>query len=73
MKFGIDGLRNMVKQFNYCNETFLQKYSIQELIKIGKALSKIEWDYLPDQWTEKQINDALNDRVPQWDSEGNPI
>lgn len=69
----IDLLRYAVRLFDNCNETFNQKYSDQELLKIATAHQKTEWDYYPDQWAPRQLQELLNlGKDPKFDDNGNP-
>jgi len=70
---GIDKLRKMVNCFDYCRESFNERFSVKELSSIFDAQTKSDWCYLPDEWTERQVLDALKGIVPQWDEEGNPV
>ena len=72
-KTGMETLRHMVKFFNNCAESFLDKYSIEELIKIYAAWEASEWDFYPDCWTADQVAGALVGIVPQWDENEKPI
>lgn len=68
-KSGIDHLRLMVKNFDYCNEGFNEQFTVEELFKIHRAWQLSGWDMFPDQWTERQIQEALDGHVPEWDDE----
>jgi hypothetical protein len=72
-EFGIDALRAAVRAFGNCNETFNQKHSAENLLKIHAAWKRAEWDIYPDQWTSYQISKALVGDVPQWDTQGRPL
>lgn len=64
---GIDLLRISVNLFNNCNETFNQKFTMEELCKITKAHLNSKWDIYPDEWSEEQIKAALeNGTSPDW-------
>lgn len=70
---GIEKLRLLVSNANYCNESFNEQFTIEELIKIHRALALCAWDILPDSWTERQIREALElGRVPTWDEQERP-
>lgn len=69
----IDHLRAMVNVFSYCNETFNQRYSIDELFAIYKAHVLAEWDFLPDSWTDRQLKEAIKSIVPRWNDNEKPI
>ena len=60
-EFGIDILRRAVNFFNYCNESFNQRYSAEDLLKIAKACWLGEWDVFADQLTKQQIEAAIRE------------
>lgn len=70
---GIQKMRDMVKVFSNCNETFLNRYRIQELIKIYRMWLKSEWNFYPNKWTERQVREALRNQAPMWDINGKPV
>jgi len=69
----IEFLREMIKAFDWVNESFNMSFTVEELIKIRKAWLVCEWDFYPDQWTERQVQDALNGIIPKWDHNEQPI
>lgn len=56
---GAEELRTIVRVLNQCRESFLDRYSVEQLIALYRALRRSEWDVLPDAWTSKEIADAL--------------
>lgn len=70
---GIDFLRNMVQAISYCNEDFLCRYTVEQLLAIWEACLASEFDMYPDQWTPAQVRAALRGWVPAWDEDGKPI
>ncbi len=70
---GMDSLRRMVRAFDSCRESFLDRFTPEELIKLFRAYQACSWDKLPDTWAETQIQDALNDIYPQWNDSEAPI
>jgi len=70
MKTGIEKLRKCLNLFNNCNESFNEKFTIDELIKLYNAYMNAEWDFRPDEWTEEQIQSCLKyNRTPEWDED----
>ncbi len=64
---GIDQLRKAVNIFNDCNEDFNYKFTAIELVKLAQAYMACGWDFLPDSWTDKQVNDCITKGIiPQW-------
>lgn len=72
-EFGIDELRAARNIFSYCNETFNQRFTTEELLAIAKAHRAAAWDFLPDTWTDQQIAEALRGIVPEWDENERPV
>jgi hypothetical protein len=48
--YAITELRSMVRLFGRCNESFNQRWTLEELTKIYEAYHACEWDILPDAW-----------------------
>ena len=67
MTTGIDQLRSAVAAYAYCNESFLQQFTAAELLTIRACWLASEWDFFPDQWTTRQLREALEQgRAPTW-------
>jgi len=64
--YGIDELRRAVNIFSHCNETFNQSYSAAELLCLADAQMRSGWDFCPDEWNERQVQEALQGTAPQW-------
>lgn len=71
--FGCDELRQIVKLMDMNSESFNQQYTAEELVRIFQMCMISDWDFLPDQWEEKQVLEALNGYIPQWDNNEEPI
>ncbi len=70
---GIEKLRRVVKLFDYCNESFNTTWTIEELLKLADTCWKSGWDFFPDQYTERQLYEALKWGIlPQWDEREKP-
>lgn len=70
---GIELLRSAVRIFNNGNETFAGQFDEDKLLKIAQAWKACEWDIHPDQWTERQIIELLDDdKIPEWDEDERP-
>jgi len=53
--------------FDRCREGFNQRFTILQLLMLAKACKASEWDFWPDQWDERQIEEAIRyGRVPTW-------
>lgn len=66
-EFGIEELRHLVGNFDACNETFNQRWTVDQLIVIHRMWIESGWDIFPDQWTERQLREALRGIPPNWD------
>jgi hypothetical protein len=70
---GIELLRYAVRLFSRCNETFNQQFDEQTLLKIAATHKACEWDFYPDQWTDRQLSDLFHDgKIPEWDKNEQP-
>jgi hypothetical protein len=67
-RFGCEELRAVARAIDNCNETFLQRWSVDQLVQIHRMWIASGWDFTPDQWTEGQVQAALAGKVPQWDA-----
>lgn len=71
---GMEELRLLVQNFNYCREMFLEQFSVEELIKIHRAHQACGWDIFPDNWHPEQVEAAAcRGIVPRWDENERPI
>lgn len=70
---GMEQLRAMMGGLNNCQESFLDRYKIPQLIKIYRMWLKSAWDFAPDTWTERQLREALKGIVPNWNDDEKPI
>ncbi len=64
LKYDIERLRHLMREFDYCNETFLSRFTYQELWTLGQVWMAGDWDIYPDRWTRAQITDALRYGIP---------
>jgi hypothetical protein len=71
---GMEKLRIAVNALNYCRESFLDQFTSEELLKIHAAWTASGWDIFPDQWTARQVQEALQGTPPKWtDEECTPV
>lgn len=67
MKDSIELLRDTVNLFNDCDESFNQRYTAEELLKIAKACFEGQWGVSPDYWQKRQIEEAIQlGKSPRW-------
>ena len=62
----IDQARRMVALFDTCRESFNTQYTLLQLSAICDAASRSSWDFFPDEWTSRQIREALRGIAPDW-------
>ena len=70
---GMEQMRVIVAALNGCRESFLDQFTIPQLIKLYKAWLNSKWDFMPDEWTDRQVKNALRGKAPMWDNNENPI
>jgi hypothetical protein len=71
---GIDELRRAVRMLSCVNETFNQQYNASDLLKIVDCWARSTHDISPDQWTEKQLRNAVcMNKAPSWDDKEQPV
>lgn len=71
---GAQKLRQAVNLINNCQESFLDQYTAEQLLALYVAYKRSGWDITPDQWTERQVIEALwLDKAPCWDEDENPV
>lgn len=67
-------LREMVAALNECNEGFLDGKTIPQLLNIYHCWTRCGWDIYPDEWTLRQINEAMQGICPDWEERrGQPL
>ena len=67
---GAEELRRTVALLNNCREDFNDRFSVAQLLKLGRAYRLCGWDIPPDRWTQRQIRDVIvRGIVPEWDGE----
>ena len=69
----IEMLRHMVDSFNACNESFMDDKTIPQLLTIYNAWMRSGWDIYPDEWTTKQVEEAMEGIAPDWDAKERPV
>lgn len=66
----VEVLRRVAGMCDRSPETFNQRFTIAELVRLWQVSYLCEWDIDPYQWSEKQIADALGDGIiPTFDEE----
>ena len=63
----VEVLRSVTRMCDRMPESFTQRFTIAELVRLWQVAQLCEWDYDPCWWTEDQIADALDDGIiPTW-------
>jgi hypothetical protein len=68
----IENLRDMVAAFDQCSEDFNCRFTLPELVRIWDAWNQCGWVFYPDQWSDRQVREALRGVAPDWDDEERP-
>lgn len=69
----IERFRLLTRNFNGVREAFCTRFDAAQLMKLHRAWLTSEWDIPPDNWTDRQVHDALSlDRAPTWDDNEYP-
>ena len=55
----VEELRRAVRIIDMMRESFNEKYTAQELVRLMVVCWSGDWDVLPDDWTAQQCGDAL--------------
>jgi hypothetical protein len=66
---GIEELREMLACLEHCKEDFLVRFTTKQLFQLWRSWKSSEWDFYPDQWSERQVKEALRGKAPRWDDE----
>lgn len=71
---GVELLRLIVRNLDANRESVNALFTADQLIKLGLAQLHSDWDYPIENWTERQIREALQKRKPpQWSLDGQPL
>lgn len=68
----IERLRKLVKRWNSNNEGMNTRLSLRELLDLDRMWCTSGWDFYPDQWTQRQVLEALRGQPPCWDDRERP-
>jgi len=66
---GVELIRAIADMSRWTSEDFWAGMSVEAVIAIGRAHRDSEWDFLPDQWAPRQVEEALEGIVPRWGGE----
>lgn len=68
-----DMLRLMVRNMGDVREDFNDRFTLAELVAIYRAHLLAEWDLSPDQWSPRQVQEAIRGIVPRWTDDGQAV
>jgi hypothetical protein len=61
------------RALNGCRESFLDRFTALQLLKLHEMWVASEWDIRPDEWSAVQVRRALRGKVPTWNDDGSPV
>lgn len=70
---GADELRIIVRNMDATTEGFNDRYTAEQLIQIYRMHLASEWDIYPDDWTSRQVREALKGKPPRWTDDERPL
>lgn len=68
-----DKLRRMVRALDRWTESSIDRFTLPELVQIFRMCVASPWSYPVEDWTERQIAEALNGTPPNWSDNGEPV
>jgi hypothetical protein len=69
----IEDLRRLISWCNCQSESFLEAFTLPQLVKLYNAHQLCAWDFPPDRWNQKQIKAVINrGEVPDWEDINKP-
>jgi len=66
---GVELIRAIADMTRWTSEDFWAGMTAEQVIAIGRAHRDSEWDFLPDQWSPRQVAEALVGITPRWAGE----
>lgn len=66
-------LRGLGRWLDSQRESFLDSFNLDELFCLWRAWKRSEWIFTPDQWSERQVAEALLGIPPKWNDREEPI
>lgn len=70
---GPEKIRDCSTAFGWCRSASIEGFSVDQLIQIRRMWLASEWDFFPDQWTSRQLLEALAGKPPRWDDKERPV
>lgn len=69
---GPDEIRLLVSNMNACREGFIERFTPIELLQLHRMMLASGWEFLFDDWTERQVREALRGKPPSWNHDESP-
>lgn len=66
IKRDMNFLRTAVELLDTVNEGFNDRYNVTELLAIVESWMTSEWDIPPDEWTTRQVKEAIKGKPPMF-------
>lgn len=70
---GAEELRAVVSIIDGLRESFNDRFTAEQLLKLVRMHWASEWDIPPDEWTPRQIRESLRGKPPRWDDGERPV
>ena len=70
---GAELLRKVVMNMDTTTESFNDRFTAMQLVQLGRMLLASDWDIYPDQWTARQVKQALRGWPPHFDENEKPV
>lgn len=70
---GVELLRQAVYLASLEGEDFNGRWSADQFLRLTRMHALCGWDFVPAQWTVRQVREALLGIVPQWDENERPV
>lgn len=70
---GAEELRLCESNLSHTIESFNDRFTAAQLIQINRMLVVSEFDIFPDQWSARQVREALMGKPPRFDRNERPV
>ena len=70
---GIDELKALAYVLGHWRDDFARKFTAEQLLVLFRVFRAGKWDICPDQWSERQVQEALAGITPEFDDNDQPV
>jgi len=70
---GAEEIRLLRSNMDATAESFNDRFTAAQLLQINRMLVLCEWDVMPDQWSARQVREALKGKPPRFDEQMRPV